>query len=157
MSAGNSRPRRTAIPEEKRVAFPEIFAILRQLTGLNLLGSAVTDKGLQALNSLPKLESLAISPLITDDGLAVLKEFPRLEAVTVPCPKITDKGMEHLAAMKQLTNLGLHDTQVSDEGAVRLAGLKNLILLDLRGTKITEKGMDVLRNSLTRIQHLAGP
>jgi hypothetical protein len=82
---------------------------------LHVLGSAVTNKGLDSICELEQLESLHIvGTQITDEGLDELEDLDKLRFLHLIGTRITDKGLPKLAKLKSLEELDLRATPVSD-------------------------------------------
>jgi hypothetical protein len=135
------------------------LARLRNLQVLHLEGTAMmTDEGLQALATLPKLRHLRLSGPFTDRGLAYLSAAPALKALWLETPRATEDGLRSLAqipslerltvpwldlithrsmvflrSMPNLKALGVGNAANSDAGVVALATLTNLEVLALKG------------------------
>jgi hypothetical protein len=83
---------------------------------LHVLGSAVTNKGLDSICELEQLESLHIvGTQITDEGLDELEDLKKLRFLHLVGTRITDKGLAKLSKLKSLEELDLRATPVSDE------------------------------------------
>jgi len=88
---------------------------------LHVLGSAVTNKGLDSICELEQLESLHIvGTQITDEGLDELEDLDKLRFLHLVGTRITDKGLAKLSKLKSLEELDLRATPVSDEAIEEL-------------------------------------
>jgi hypothetical protein len=82
------------------------IAKLRNLKVLHLVGtSMMTDEGLKALATLPKLRHLRLSGPFTDKGLAYLAAAPSIKVMWLETPKATEDGLRELAQIKTLERL----------------------------------------------------
>lgn len=122
---------------------------------LNLANSSITDKGLQQLTALTRLEELSLVCClgITDDGLSLLSHSS-LHSLDLTCCHITDMGLAALSTLK-LRKLNLSFCHgITDIGlqALRHMPLCSLNLKSL-GDHITNDGLQVLR-SLKTLQEL---
>jgi len=147
------------------------IAKLRNLEVLHLVGtSMMTDEGLKALATLPKLRHLRLSGPFTDKGLAYLAAAPSLKVMWLETPNATEKGLRELAQIKTLERLtvpwldritprsmvflqtmpklkalGVGDAMNSDAGVAALASLSNLEVLALKGgPALTDNGLKPL-------------
>lgn len=147
------------------------IAKLRNLEVLHLEGTAMmTDEGLKALATLPKLRHLRLSGPFTDRGVKDLASLPSLKVLWLESPnvseealghlaqskslerlcvpwldRITDRAMAHLQSMPNLKALGVGDAWSPDAGVATLASLTNLEVLALKGgSTLTDKGLTPL-------------
>jgi hypothetical protein len=127
---------------------------MKELGELNLtnVGSitqfrSITDKGLEHLQGLTKLEVLLIpNSRITGQGMAFLAKMPNLRVLDLFHTNLDDVGLGHLKGHEKLEVLRMSGTRFTDEGLVALAGLKHLRELDLGFSKLTDRGMVHLRD-----------
>ena len=144
------------------------LAKLRNLQVLHLEGTPMmTDEGLKALATLPRLRHLRLSGPFTDQGLAYLAAAPAIKAMWLETPRATEEGLRHLSqipslerltvpwldlvthrslvflrAMPRLKALGVGDALSSDAGVAALASLSNLEVLALKGSPaLTDNGL----------------
>lgn len=147
------------------------LAKLRNLQVLYLEGTPMmTDEGLRALATLPKLRHLRLSGPFTDQGLAYLATAPSIKAMWLETLQATEEGLRHLSqipslerltvpwldlithrsmvflrAMPKLKALGVGDASNSDAGLAALASLSNLEVLALKGSPaLTDNGLIAL-------------
>lgn len=147
------------------------IAKLRNLQVLHLEGAPMmTDEGLKALATLPRLRHLRLSGPFTDQGLAYLATAPSIKAMWLETPRATEDGLRHLSqipslerltvpwldlithrsmvflrAMPRLKALGVGDASNSDAGLVALTSLSNLEVLALKGgPALTDNGLTSL-------------
>jgi hypothetical protein len=132
----------------------------RNLLVLHLEGTALmTDEGLKALATLPKLRHLRLSGPFTDKGLAYLATAPCLKVLWLETPRateealrpltqiaslerlclpyldqISDRAIAYLQSMPKLKALGVGDAKSLDAGVAALASLPNLEILALKGS-----------------------
>jgi hypothetical protein len=115
---------------------------LTSLTTLFLTHTQITDAGLEHLQGMTSLTRLYLSNTqITDAGLVHLKGMTSLTWLDLRGTQITDAGLEHLKGLTNLTTLCLDFTQITDAGLEYLKGMTNLIVLSLTGTQITDAGL----------------
>lgn len=123
------------------------LAAMKELRELALPGTALSDKGLEQLKQLVKLETLDLSGTrVTDKGLAALAGMKALRNLSLASAAITDAGLKHLQALDQLELLDLARTGVSGDGLAELAGLKRLHSLNLTGTRITGVALEQVKH-----------
>jgi hypothetical protein len=122
------------------------LATLPKLRHLRLTGP-FTDRGIQALASIPTLKVLWLeSPKASEESLKYLAQSPSLERLCVPwLDRITDRSVTYLSSMPRLKALGVGDAVSSDAGVARLVSLTNLEVLALKGGRaLTDKGLTPL-------------
>jgi serine/threonine protein kinase/Leucine-rich repeat (LRR) protein len=109
---------------------------LKQLEGLYIEATPVTNAGMQHLAQLTSLTELDISfTSVGDEGLQYLARLEKLTYLSIQATKITDAGLKHLTNLRNLTSLNLNVTMTGDQG---LEYIKNLINLTvLHGGKLT--------------------
>jgi hypothetical protein len=119
------------------------LATLPKLRHLRLHGP-FTDRGVQYLASMPSLKVLWFeSPNVTEESLRHLAQSRSLERLCVPwLDRITDQGVAHLRSMPKLKALGVGDAWNPNDGVAILASLANLESLALKGgPRLTDKGL----------------
>ena len=108
----------------------------------------VTDNGLKHLKKLKNLHGLGLrGTQVTDAGLKDIKDLPLIDLV-LGQTKVTDGGLKELRGLKNLVVLWLHDTNITDAGLKELKELKNLRDLDLSKSKVTKDGVKELQKVL---------
>ncbi|MBI2825595.1 MAG: hypothetical protein HYX69_13005 [Planctomycetia bacterium] len=114
----------------------------RDLRGLTLYPTRVSDRTLQLAGRFPKLQHLALAGegTITDDGLKSLAHLTRLKRLRLPGRGVTDAGLQHLAPLAALETLSLPSANVTGDGLAALAGAKKLKELTLTGATISDEG-----------------
>ena len=118
---------------------------LDSLTALRLVGTSVTDAGLQHIKG-KKLAQLYLGTTkIGDPGLRYIKATTTLGLLDLSYTAVTGAGLSQLKGLTELTALDLRNTHVSDAGLVSLQGLKKLRNLHLSGTPITSAGLAQLK------------
>jgi hypothetical protein len=108
----------------------------RQLRELELGNALITDRGLDAIVSLPYLELLNLrSSQLTDKGMNKLATLTRLRYLNVSGKGITDDGLRQLHPLYRLETLALQETSVTQAGieaADRFPRLERLFLGDVK-------------------------
>ncbi len=157
------------------------LSALSQLRVLQLSQANISQRGLEQLRTLNRLESLVLGKTTLDDGsweiltkLARLKrlnldrcrwtneglkglaDLPDLENLRFSSESVTDSGMAYLARLKQLRFLILRDVPISDAGLESLAELPRLESLYLSGTNVTEAAVSRLQQRHPQ-WHIHGP
>jgi Leucine-rich repeat (LRR) protein len=114
---------------------------LRELTSLTVRYSDLTDTGMMALQSLPKLRrlELLVAPKVTAAGLDHIWGLRQLRSLNLDISAETLEGSEDhvvaaMAALTQLEELSLRG-HLTDNALKSLAALKKLHRLDLTGTE----------------------
>jgi internalin A len=120
---------------------------LKDLKRLDLSLTYVSDRGIERLAKLERLEELNLDTAesITDAAVAFLRANHRLRRLNLRGTDVTDTGLEYVATLTALTSLDIRETQVTDVGLEHLAALSQLEELDLGGNKISGVGLDVLK------------
>jgi hypothetical protein len=118
----------------------------------HLGGTALTDEGLAAVKTLPKVVQLDLKDTqITDAGLAHLAGLGTLNRLHLEKTKITDAGLTHLKDLGNLEYLNVYGTGVTDAGLEHLKGLKNLKKLYVWQTPVTDAGIAKLKEALPSV------
>lgn len=134
---------------DERIALGQLADLhqVPDVTELLLEAGAVTDRGIEFIAPLGKLEHLRMrqSPL-TDDGLAQLAagSMENLRILNLPQAVVTAAGIKHLAALPNLVQLRLGGDGLDDRAAEAIAGLPALRSLHLIGPQLTDAGLDHL-------------
>ncbi len=142
---------------------------LPDLSELSLRRSQVTDAGLVAMQSMVRLQRLALGPATTDAGLAHVQGLVALQSLDLSGTRITGEGLrlskdlpdlfilnlsrtgvtdDDLACLKEfplLSRLQLCDTSITDAGLVHLEDLAELHFLALVGTRVSDAGLAHLK------------
>lgn len=116
------------------------------VTSLHLDGSRrVTDKGLQHLARMPRLERLDLSGCnITDQGLAVFRQLPELrEFYLHHHDGLSDEGLANLAFCERLERVDLLGSTAGD-GVIRALTGKPKLRHFKSGTQVTDLGLPLL-------------
>jgi hypothetical protein len=120
---------------------------LRDLKYLNLRGTRVTDKSLDALFDMRDLRALIVNDQVSDRGLGVISRFFHLRELVLDGSRITDPGMALLKGQKELQHLDIAGTPVTDAG---LNAVSALPLTHVRlGPQITDTGLQVFKKIAT--------
>ena len=123
---------------------------LVSLVRINLGSAQISDTGLSNLAALTDLEDISLYGCnhVTDRGLEHLKGLTKLDHLDVSYTQVTDVGLEQLTGLKKLQHLDLVGTQVTDAGLMHLNGLTSLEWLDLDSTRTTADGRAMLQKAL---------
>jgi ankyrin repeat protein len=119
---------------------------LDHVSRLELEGSArLTDRGLQHLSRLPRLQHVNLSGCsFTDRGLEVLRHLPDLREFALHWHQgVSDNGLAHLAACERLEQVDLLGSPVGDGVVAALAGKRHLWRLKT-GTRVTDAALPLL-------------
>lgn len=126
-------------------ALLERVSRLPHVTSLDLSDSKrLTDAGFAHLARMPQLRELNLSgTTISDRGLEVLRHLPRLESIALVWTAVTDAGAVHLTACEHLQRVNLSFTRTGD-GAIRaLTGKPKLCDFE-SGNAVTDAGIALL-------------
>jgi hypothetical protein len=110
-----------------------IEPLAAQIVWLDLGGTAVTDAGLaRTLPRLVNLWRLALDrTAITDRALQPLASLERLETVNVYGTAVSDAGLTSLAALPRLRTVYVWQTEVTSEGAETLRTANKKVAVNL--------------------------
>lgn len=116
---------------------------LSRIYSVRLQCKSVSPRGLENLNSLPRLRQLIFhNPLFDDDDLKALRPvLTRIHSLDIGNTRVTDNGLQHLSTATQLRSLGVGRTQITDDGMRHLRKLTKLEYLDLLGDNVTDLGL----------------
>ncbi len=137
---------------------------LRDLKGIHLLGTKITDIGLGHVANIQSLTAIRITTEIpalwndgsikrhggtsrtpiSDEGLKYLGRLPRLEHLDVSYSAITDAGLRGLIGLggnRALRTLVLDRTGITDEGLNIVARLPAITAIGLSGCAVTDDGV----------------
>lgn len=120
-------------------------ARVETLAGLSLGGSKeLTDEGVRHLVRLPLLKHLDLSwTAITDRALGILDSLPLLETISLAGTRVTDEGAAHLAHCHALRRVDLSFTHTGDGVLRALAGKSELRELST-GNEVSDAGIALL-------------
>jgi internalin A len=120
--------------------------------------SNVTDRDLAPLESLDRLEELAIHGApITDSGLEHISNLTELRILSLwETRGISDAGLVHLAKLTKLQTLNLYRCGITDAGLVHLRRMTDLDSLTLGQTKVTGPGLSHL-GGMSKLRRLFTP
>jgi len=128
----------------------ELVVGLERIETLGLHDTSVTDDGLKRIaTSFPRLAVLTVrNTAITDEALESLASLPELQLLDLINTSITDDGLRTIAKLEKITHLTVSDMPITDAGLAHLESLKQLENLDLSNTLVTDQGIERLRKSL---------
>jgi hypothetical protein len=129
---------------------------LKDLGGIDLSYSDVTDAGLAQLKDMNSLQEMYLdNTRITDKAMAHLPELPHLRLLSMVETKIGDDGLRQLAGAASLEELDLNSTKVTDSGLVHLRQMSRLEWVGLFGTAISVEAVQQLKRDMPdlRIEH----
>ncbi|MEZ6059978.1 MAG: protein kinase [Planctomycetaceae bacterium] len=127
---------------------------VKTLSDIYLYGAALTDEGVEPLTQLSNLLELVLSDTkITDLTLQRLADQQHLRRLFVKGTRITDAGLKFVGQLESLEELDLRQTSVTDSGLAHLSSLTSLESLSLSNTGVTDDGLSFLKD-LRRLQTL---
>jgi hypothetical protein len=140
------------------VSSDEALLLLEDAASLRRLDagdSQVTNAGMKALESFPRLEWLDLrdAAQVGDDGLKHIQGLSRLRSLQLRRTAVTDAGMIYLKDLRELEVLDLGMTRVTGEGLPHLAGLTHLRQLFFWGNNIDDASLSHLRG-MSQLQEL---
>jgi hypothetical protein len=124
--------------------------ILREdLSARVCLAEVPNNTPVERIEGLANLRGLVLGSEVTDAGLQHLKGMSHLKYLQINGSQISDDGLEHLHGMTQLDELVIRRVPITDEGLDRLKGLPSLRSLTLMGcTRVSHEGIGRLRQSM---------
>jgi internalin A len=131
------------------------LAKMQDLKRLDLSLTRVSDRGLRALKTAPKIEELNLyfAEKITDEGASVVKNWKHLKKLNLRGTKITDSTLEFLAGVPTLEWLDVGWAEITDTGLEHLTALTNLKWLTFGGNKLTDNSLQFLR-TMPQLEYL---
>ena len=134
----------------------ELLGRIKTLKRLDLSLTYVSDRGIEQLKGLDRLEDLNLyaAEFITDAALAFLRGHKQLRTLNLRGTDVTDTSLAYVAELPGLRRLDISFTQISDVGLEHLAALTELEDLNLGGNKISGVGLHVLK-LLPRLKKLS--
>ena len=108
-----------------------------------IVHAAMSDKSLEPLAALEKLQTIGLNLVeVTDQTLVLASRLPKLRSLNLHgTGKLTDQGLEPIEHLTELTDLALPAAGLSDAAAAHLAPLGALKSLDLAGGNISGKAL----------------
>ncbi|MBN1588499.1 MAG: hypothetical protein JW888_03200 [Pirellulales bacterium] len=98
---------------------------LDSLDSLDLSGTEVADKDLEALTPLKSLKTLLLArTAISDAGMARLAGLGALETLDLSDTQVSDAGLPYLRGMKKLRTLVTHRSRVTEQGLAALESVR---------------------------------
>jgi hypothetical protein len=125
------------------------LAEVKSLSGVNLFGTSVTEKGWRELAKLPKLAVVTPNHPHSEELMRILASVPTLTHISH-----WNDGV-HLELFKDhpsLDSLSLAVTKVGDDRIPIVVTLKKLTHLNIKGSKITRAGFEKLKAALPKCQ-----
>jgi hypothetical protein len=111
----------------------------------------ITDAGVKQLRGLRNLAGIDLNGTgVTDECVQYLCEMQKLHWINIDGTQVTGVGMARLGGLKELCMIELNGCPISADGVKELGQLTNLISIGLRNTKLTDADLDVL-NTLPKI------
>lgn len=140
------------------------LARMKSLEDLTLMGSAITDEGLEHLGGLKRLrvlnildlgtiDSAEVKPGFTGEGLPAPERLPALRILNLRSTSLSAAGLEKVGRLKQLQHLILGGGHYEDEELKHLSGLEELESLMIIGGELDGTGVDRLAG-LARLSSL---
>jgi hypothetical protein len=110
---------------------------LPHLRYLSLIGTGVTDAGIERIEDLKALDALEFSgENITHNGMPFLAELANLKWLVLTDTAVTDSGIAYLGTLNKLDELHLNGTKVTGGCLHNLAAIESLRLIHLTNTSV---------------------
>lgn len=90
---------------------------------------------------------------VTDAGLAAIRDSSDLQTLVLIGPRFSDAAIGHIAVLSRLESLDLGHTQVSDRGLAKLPALPELNSFELGSSHVTGAGMAEL-SKFPKLRHI---
>jgi Leucine-rich repeat (LRR) protein len=120
--------------------------LLKNLIGLNLDETDVSDRGLLKIAGEIKLQQLSICrTLVTGKGMRSLRGMSSLLRLSMSNNQLDDASLANLTFLKNLNVLTLNATRIGDAGLAHLGKIKSLNILNLiKNKNISDRGLQYL-------------
>lgn len=124
---------------------------LRGLKELFVFGTGTTDKGLNFIKDLPKLESIDVSDTnVTAAGVQTLKNFPDLDFLGIKNTRGAKSLIDKLVTSKRLRILNVSQNDITDFDLQKLSKIQSLQILFLDSNPdITDEGIKSFKNLIS--------
>lgn len=124
---------------------------LKELT-LELRNVPLTDEGLKSLLTSVRLTGLDVSGAeISDRGLLELaSQRSRLRLLDLSFTQVSDEGLKSVAALSELRHLSLIGCQITDRSVNAMARLSQLREVYLAKTAVSDQATEQLRRTLPK-------
>jgi uncharacterized membrane protein/YHS domain-containing protein len=100
----------------------QLKPLANNIAVLNLAGTDVTDKGLEAIAAMPNLQRLRLERTkVTDAGMAHVSKLAKLDYLNLYGTEITDAGLKPLESLGSLKQIYLWRTKVDPAAAKAFA------------------------------------
>jgi WD40 repeat protein len=133
------------------------IATLKNVVELNIGESNVTDEAVAKLAGLNQLRRLRLShnrhpDKVTNKSLQVIARLPKLEELEILHAAVDDEGLKFLKHANRLSRLWLHYTRVSDDGLKHLKDVPSLKTLFISPTLISKDGRKELLRDRPKLE-----
>ena len=134
-------------------------AVCRRVRLIQLpAGAGTTDAALEKVGQLRQLQGLSLfKSEISDEGLAHLAKLDRLAVLNLDGTRVGDDGLAHVAKLRELQSLSLNGTSVTDAGLAHLQSLPKLMEIRVVGTKVTADGLARLKGKVATLKFVEAP
>jgi Leucine-rich repeat (LRR) protein len=129
----------------------DISSTLKNLSGVpnveiaSFSGPGLTDKGMDAIENLTKLQRLDLSnSAIADPTLESVAKLTSLEVLRLRRTSVSNDGLKNVSGLVGLRAIDLRNSKISDEGLEHLSGLEKLGDIELEKTNVTDAGVKKL-------------
>jgi WD40 repeat protein len=120
---------------------------VKQVSSLDLMGSAIDLSAGEALSKLPKLTTLrARHATLTNEGLAAILCSKSLHTLDIANSQIL--ALPSPESSPGITHLDISGTAIGDESIPAIIQMRELIVLDVRSTHVTFEGVESVRRNL---------
>lgn len=121
------------------------LASLAKLKILRLHSKRITDRGVQDLAGLTKIEEFFTGGELTEKSLDVILQWPQLRQVGLRLDRLSPAHMKRICQLPRLERLRL-DVPCSDDEVAQLRGHPTLTEIDLPRATVSERSLPILRS-----------
>lgn len=130
------------------------LALLSRRLDLNVVCQLASNAELRHIDGMKNIVGLDLSKTaVTDAGLSHLEKLSGLKNLSLRLTEVSDKGMDSIAKIGSLKNLDLTNTGVGVHGLQRLKSLSNLETLSLGANEVSAAELGVVKD-MPRLQSL---
>ena len=141
----------TAAPEATEETVSLLQPLARNIIGLKLGNTKITDKALKTVGKFENLIRLALEhTAITDSGLHELKDLRQLQYLNLVGTPVTAKGIMELQSLKKLKRVYLYKTSIEEKDWSLLKEKLPGVLLDKGGYEVPTFADDTTKVSVKK-------
>lgn len=136
-------------------AWVECLPALKNLTGIDLYQTRITDRSATTIARIASLEQVYLhQTALSDEGAKAIATLPRLQGVNFSWTHISDRTLFTLKDKLSLRKLKVRSTRITNEGLQQVRHLRFLQIVDLGDNAFNDEGFLPLANALLDVQEL---